>query len=111
MEVAIEVSGGQDDELEQVRDDLLGQDVTRAKIVLGRGTVEDGELGAEQVLMFIGQNVALPLVVQALYDYLTRRRRTTSASRLRITLTRTDLPGDVRRTELTLEGPAHELVP
>lgn len=110
MEIAIEISGGQDDELEQVRDALQEQDISRARIVLSRGTIKDGTLGAEQVLLFIGQDVALPLVVHALYDYLTRRRRTLSASRLRITLARTDLPGDVHRTELTIMGSADEVV-
>jgi hypothetical protein len=110
MEIAIEISDGQDNELEQVRDALRGQDITKARIVLGRGSIKDGALGAEQVLLFIGQDVALPLVVHALYDYLTRRRRTLSASRLRIALARTDLPGGVHRAELTIEGPADEVV-
>jgi len=110
MEIAIEVSGGQDNELERVRDALQGQDIAKARISLVRGSIKDGALGVEQVLLFIGQDVAVPLMVHALYDYLTRRRRTPSASRLRIALARTDLPGGVHRTELAIEGPADEVV-
>lgn len=110
MEVAIEVSGGPDNELEQVRDALMGEDLQGAQVVLRRQAIAEGALGAEEILIFLGQNVALPLAVQALYDYLTRRRRAVNASRLRITLARTDLPDGSRRVEVTIDGPADEVV-
>ncbi len=110
MQVLIDVSGGQDDELERLLESLQADDMVGAKVGLQRQPVRDGSLGAEQVLIFLGQNVALPLLVQALYDYLTSRRRTAAASRLRIVLSRTDLPGGARHTEVTAEGPANEVI-
>jgi hypothetical protein len=111
MDIAVEVSGGQDDELLQLRDALRERDVlAEANILYTPGRIEPGALGAEAFVQFIGDGVVLPLLVHTLYDYLKNRRRTLSGRNLRINLVRIDMPGGVRRVELTAEGPASEVV-
>jgi hypothetical protein len=111
MEIVIEVSGGQDDELARIQDDLHERGgIAGGRVVRSPATIREGTLGVEQILIFAGQNVALPLLVQALYDYLKSRRRTRSAANLKMTLARTDLPDGARRVELTLEGAAEDVI-
>jgi hypothetical protein len=71
----------------------------------GRAEIRPGQLGAGEVLTFLATDVALPVVLTAIYDFFKARRRSRPAEQARVVLTRTDLPDGTRQTELRLEGP------
>jgi hypothetical protein len=83
-----------------------------AEVELSRGRTEvgRGELGAAEVLAFIASDVLLPLVLDAVYDFFRDRRRSRPAEQPRVVMTRTDLPGGIRRVVLDVEGPAETVV-
>ncbi|MBM7052573.1 effector-associated constant component EACC1 [Streptomyces durocortorensis] len=111
MDILVEIEGGQGDELRVLERALREDpDLYRARVSRSAGEVEPGALGAEAVIQFIGENVLLPALLTAIYDHLTARRRTRSGMDLKATVARTDLPDGTRRVELTLEGPASEVV-
>jgi hypothetical protein len=111
MDIVVELEGGQEDELQGL-ETALREDpgLHRARVSRSAREVEPGALGAEVVLQFLGENVLLPVMLSAIYDHLTARRRTRSGANLKATVIRTDLPDGTRRVELTLEGPASEVV-
>lgn len=111
MKIELQLDGGQEDELRQLESVLREEpDLKGARIVRSAGAVPKGALGVETVLLFVGTNVLLPLVLQAVYDHLVRRRRTRSGQTLRATVVRTDLPDGTRRVELAFEGPSDVVV-
>lgn len=105
MRILLSIEGGLADELgtleRAVKDDLRRQGV---RTVRTTGEVEQGALGAVEVLQFLGENVALPVVLAALHQYVTDRLRGPRRGGLKFEVVRTDLPDGTRRTELTMEG-------
>lgn len=79
--------------------DLRGAEVRRL-----HEEPEAGTLGLLEVVEFVGQDVMLPMLVNAVYDYLKSRMLGTGAGRLEVTMTRTDLPGGERQVQVTAEG-------
>ncbi|GAB2996451.1 hypothetical protein LWP59_18465 [Amycolatopsis acidiphila] len=110
MDIVVTIEDGQPDELRRietaVRDELQEQGVQVDRAVT---EVEQGALGALEVLQFVGENVMLPVLVQALYDYVVKRLREPDGDALKIHAARTDLPDGTRRCELTVEGEAKEV--
>ncbi|MFC7220070.1 hypothetical protein ACFQLX_18145 [Streptomyces polyrhachis] len=110
MRIALSVEGGRDDELEAlelaVAEELREEGVRTAR---STGEVEPGALGAEEILLFVGTNVLLPVTLTALYDYVKARLRGPQHAGLRFHLVRTDLPDGTRRIELTAEGEAQDV--
>jgi hypothetical protein len=74
------------------------------RTVRSAGEVAQGALGAVEVLQFLGEDVALPVLLAALQQYVTERLRGPRRGGLRFEAVRTDLPDGTRRTELTMEG-------
>jgi hypothetical protein len=109
MRVVVGVDG--DDDLAGSLESWLrdSPELTDVQISQGRGEVRPGELGAVEVLTFVATNVALPLILTAVYDFFARRRRSRPAERARVVVTRTDLPGGARQVQLEFEGPAGEI--
>ncbi|WP_329096908.1 hypothetical protein OG979_17145 [Actinomadura citrea] len=111
MDIVIELEGGWEDELQQLADALRDEsDLGSTRISRPAPEIAPGQLGAETVLQVIGESVLLPILVQALYDHVIRRRRTRSGADLRITITRTDLPDGTRRLEISCDGTASEVM-
>ncbi|WBB69080.1 hypothetical protein [Micromonospora sp. WMMD812] len=110
MEVVVKIEGGRADELgsleRAVKTDLRAQGVRTVRTV---GQVEQGALGAREVLQFVGESVMLPVLLQSLYDYVTQRLREPRRANLKFHAVRADLPDGTRRTELTLEGEAKDV--
>ncbi|MFB6961157.1 hypothetical protein ACFCYB_30165 [Streptomyces sp. NPDC056309] len=110
MDVVVKIEGVQADELRRietaVREELEEQGVQVDRSVT---EVEQGALGAMEVLQFFGENVMLPVLVQALYDHIVQRLREPDGAALKVHAIRTDLPDGTRRSELSLEGEAKEV--
>ncbi|MFD7838666.1 hypothetical protein [Streptomyces sp. NPDC059761] len=110
MDVVLKIEGGRADELgsleKAVKTELRAQGVRTVRTV---SEVEQGALGAVEVLQFVGENVMLPVLLQSLYDYVTQRLREPKRTNLKFQAVRTDLPDGTRRTELTLEGEAKDV--
>ncbi|GAA0479503.1 MULTISPECIES: hypothetical protein [Streptomyces] len=110
MDVVVTIEGGRADELgsleRAVKNKLKPQGVRTVRTV---SEVQQGALGAVEVLQFLGENVALPIVLQALYDYTAQRLWQPKRADLKIHAVRTDLPDGTRRTELILEGKAKDV--
>ena len=109
MRVVIDVDGDDDvvGSLEAwLRD---GPGLTDVRISRGRGEVTSGELGTVEVLTFMATDVALPLILNSVYDFFQGRRRTRPAERARVVVTRTDLPGGARQVRWEIEGSAGEV--
>ena len=81
------------------RQDLAGTDIRR-----GRAGVRPGDLGGAEVLEFLANEVSLPLLLAAVYDFFRDRRRSRPAEKTRVTLTRTDLPDGTRTVTLSLDA-------
>ncbi|GAB3835739.1 hypothetical protein ACFPIJ_33630 [Dactylosporangium cerinum] len=75
----------------------------------GQTAVRSDELGTAEVVELIATDVLLPMVVQALYDFLSSRVRRGSET-AKIVVTRTDLPDGERRVEITLDGSSEAAV-
>jgi hypothetical protein len=110
MDIAVQIADGQADELRRidtaVRAKLQAHDVQVDRVV---AELEQGALGVSEVLQFLGENVLLPVVVQALYDHVSKRLRQPGGDDLKVVLTRTDLPDGARQAHLTLEGEARDV--
>lgn|SRR4051812_30971661 len=110
MDVVVEIEGGRADELGSLEKALKAELRTQGiRTVRTVGEVQQGALGAVEVLQFVGENVLLPVLLQSLYDYVTQRLREPRRVNLRFHAVRTDLPDGTRRTELTLEGEAKDI--
>lgn len=111
VRVVVGVDGGDDDVVAQLdawlrsRSALAGVEVRR-----GRAQVGPDELGAAEIVTFLATNVALPLVLAAIYDFFRDRRRSRPAELVQVRLTRTDLPGVGCSVALELNGPAEQVV-
>ncbi|WP_330231649.1 hypothetical protein OHA40_03615 [Nocardia sp. NBC_00508] len=107
MDVVVKIEGGRADELRRietaVREELEEQGFQVDRSVT---EIEQGALGAVEVLQFFGENVMLPVLVQALYDYVVYRLREPDGDTVEVHAIRTDLPDGTRRSELTLVGEA-----
>ncbi|MFD7111778.1 hypothetical protein ACFWAF_16465 [Streptomyces microflavus] len=105
MRILLSIEGGLADELgtleRAVKDGLRHRGVRTSRTT---GEVEQGALGAVEVVQFLGENVALPVVLAALQQYVTERLRGPRRNGLTFQVVRTDLPDGTRRTELTVEG-------
>ncbi|MFD4636289.1 hypothetical protein ACFWN2_03175 [Lentzea sp. NPDC058436] len=110
MDIAVRVMDGQADELRRIdtslRTRLEAHDIQIDRVA---EAPRPGDLGVLEVLQFLGENVLIPVVVQALYDHVSKRLRQPGGSDLKVVVTRTDLPGDARRTHLTVEGEARDV--
>lgn len=110
MDIVVTIEGGQPDELRRtetaVREELEEQGVQVDRSV---AEVEQGALGAMEVLQFFGENVMLPVLVQALYEHFTQRLRDPDGAALKVHAVRVDLPDGTRRSEITLEGEAKDV--
>lgn len=110
VQVAVHVDG-HDDAVAELEAWLRAQpDLDEVDLRRGRAPVEPGELGAAEILTFVATSVALPLVLNAIYDFFRSRCRTRPAERARVVLTRIDLPNGRRWVELDVDGPADAVV-
>ncbi|WEH43113.1 hypothetical protein OG233_28345 [Streptomyces sp. NBC_01218] len=110
MRILLSIEGGLADELGTL-ERTLKQDLRRQGVRSVRTTteVEQGALGAVEVLQFLGEDVALPTLLAALQQYVTERLRGPRRGGLKIEVARTDLPDGTRRSELTVEGQAKDV--
>ncbi|QUQ68317.1 hypothetical protein [Kutzneria sp. CA-103260] len=110
MDVIVTIESGRDNELRRietaVRSELQGQGIQIDRAVT---EIKQGGLGVLEVLQFVGENVMLPVLLQALYDYVVKRLREPDGDTLKIQAVRTDLPDGTRSCELTVEGDAKEV--
>ncbi|MEU4117817.1 hypothetical protein AB0F71_25395 [Kitasatospora sp. NPDC028055] len=110
MDVVVKIEGGRPDELGSLENALKTELRTLGiRTVRTVGEVDQGALGAVEVLQFVGENVMLPVLLQSLYDYVTQRLREPRRMNLKFQAVRTDLPDGTRRTELTMEGEAKDV--
>ncbi|MBX6751876.1 MAG: hypothetical protein IRY85_19825 [Micromonosporaceae bacterium] len=111
MQVMVHVEDGHDDAVEGLESWLRDRpDLGDVEIRRGRAPIRPGELGAAEILTFIATSVALPFVINAIYDFFRSRRRTRPAERARVVLIRVDLPAGERRVALDVEGPADTVI-
>jgi hypothetical protein len=112
VRVVVSVDGPVDDDVVAQLDARLRSSpaLTGVEVRRGRAEIGSGELGATEVVTFLATNVALPLVLTAIYDFFRDRRRSHPADSARVTLTRTDVAGVGRTAQLRLEGPAETVV-
>ncbi len=106
MRVVVGVDG--DDDVVARLDSWLRDRPALADVQISRGRceVEPGELGAVEVLTFVASDVALPLILSAMYDFFRDRRRSRPTERPRVVVTRTDLPTGAHQVRWEIEGPA-----
>ncbi|MEV0601780.1 hypothetical protein AB0I82_21100 [Streptomyces sp. NPDC050315] len=110
MDIVVNIEGGRADELgsleRAVKNKLKAQGVRTVRTV---SEVEQGALGAVEVLQFMGENVLLPVFLQALYEYASQRLGQPKRADLKVSAVRTDLPDGTRRTEIVFEGKAKDV--
>lgn len=110
MDIVVTIEGGRADELgsleRAVKNKLRAQGVRTVRTV---SEPERGALGAVEVLQFLGENVALPVFLQVLYEYASQRLGQPKRADLKVHAVRTDLPDGTRRTEIVFEGKAKDI--
>ncbi len=80
-----------------------------AEIRVAASTPAQGTLGAHEILIFAGQDVALPLLVHALYDQIVSLKKRAGRS-LKLAVTRHDLADGSRQGMLSIEGSADDVI-
>ncbi|WP_144420178.1 effector-associated constant component EACC1 [Micromonospora haikouensis] len=111
MRLLIDVRGGESDENRRVVSVLAADPRTRqARVRTIFPPPRPETLGAAEVIEFVGQNVLLPLTVQALYDYLKSRWGGRAGQQISVTITRTDLPDGARHETVSISGDVDAVV-
>jgi hypothetical protein len=80
-----------------------------AEIRVDASTPAQGTLGAHEILIFVGQDIALPLLVHALYDQIVSLKNRAGRS-LKLTMTRHDLADGSRQGTLSIEGSPDDVI-
>ncbi|MFE1951122.1 hypothetical protein ACFW9D_11705 [Streptomyces sp. NPDC059524] len=105
MEVVVSIKGGQGDELGLLERTLKQQLAPQGiRVVRTVSPAPQGALGATDVLQFLGENVALPVLVQEVSAYVKQRFWPARGRQVECELIRTDLPDGTRRTQLIVKG-------
>ncbi|MEV4846902.1 hypothetical protein AB0K20_27245 [Micromonospora matsumotoense] len=111
MRLIFSVSASDESPVHDLRDELVAEPELRdARVRLLHAAPEPGTLGAAEVLEFIGQDVLLPVVIQAAYDWFQARRRARSGGDTTVTVTLTDSPDGTREVKIEASGTAEDVI-
>ncbi|MEU1607664.1 effector-associated constant component EACC1 [Micromonospora matsumotoense] len=111
MRLIFAVSASDESPVHDLRDELVAEPELRdARVRLLHAAPEPGTLGAAEVLEFIGQDVLLPVVIQAVYDWFQARRRARPGGDTTVTVTLTDSPDGTREVKIEASGTAEDVI-
>lgn len=111
MRLIFSVSDSDESPVHDLRDDLVADPELRdARVRLIHRAPEPGTLGAAEVLEFIGQDVLLPVVIQAVYDWFQARRGARRGGDTTVTVTLTDSPDGTREVKIEASGTAEDVI-
>ncbi|MEU1755527.1 hypothetical protein ABZ436_23100 [Micromonospora matsumotoense] len=111
MRLIFTVSAPDESPVHDLRDELAADPELRdARVRLLHASPEPGTLGVAEVLEFVGQDVLLPVVIQAVYDWFQTRRSARQGGDTTVTVTLTDGPDGTREVKIEASGSAEDVI-